>query len=73
MIVVDSRKLKHDIPHGEGAMIWEGKRLAGIVMREFCADNGVTVWAEEVTAENVKERKSVRVRHCFSAFPLSNC
>ena len=78
MLQLDPNKLVHDID-ADTSMIFlndQGK-LAGLVIRNFCGDDDVLTWLDDIIEGAVGNRKSIRVclhlccKHCFNQMHCS--
>ena len=68
--LLDSSKLQLTIPANQNAIIRDRSgHLIAIVLRNFCEDEEVLAWVNEVIAADVKIKRSVRVsRAAVTAF-----
>ena len=74
MLKLDPRMLVHDIDD-KTSMIFrkENGGLAGLVIRDFCPDNEILEWLDEVIEGAAGIRKSIRVRSDSTSISSHSC
>jgi hypothetical protein len=64
-------RLAYDIREEESIIFMDGEDIILVVLREFCKDNRVLRWADEIVRECVGAKRSIRVSMVASVRHLS--
>jgi len=65
LAMLDLRLIMHNIGADESVIfVDDDDEIVAVVLRNFCKDEGVLRWVDEVVKENVVGRRSIRVSDC---------